>query len=169
MYFLWHRPFTWYIMYHNFWPCDLDLEVWPTFEKLKPQTRSDRAFILHSWKKKIFVCLVTKPYTWYHNVYLVTLTFKFDLLVKNSNLGCYSMMVATQRASLSSDNSYCTAHPQLCFLWFQFNIQDLLLCNQCDVGGRGVTIRMPHDTIRIENFGCDTILFDTIHICTVKR
>ena len=27
---------------------------------------------------------------------------------------------------------------------------------------------MPHDTIRIEIFGCDTILFDTIHICTVK-
>ena len=34
---------------------------------------------------------------------------------------------------------------------------------------RGVTIRMPHDTIHIEIFGCDTILFDTIHICTVKR
>ena len=33
---------------------------------------------------------------------------------------------------------------------------------------KGVTIRMPHDTIRIENFGCDTILFYTIHICTVK-
>ena len=33
---------------------------------------------------------------------------------------------------------------------------------------RGVTIRMPHDTIRIENSSCDTILFDTIHICTVK-
>ena len=25
------RPFTWY---HNFWPCDLDLEVWLTSEKL---------------------------------------------------------------------------------------------------------------------------------------
>ena len=29
--FLVTRPFTWY---HNFWPRDLDLEVWPTFEKL---------------------------------------------------------------------------------------------------------------------------------------
>ena len=27
------RPFTWY---HNFWACDLDLEVWPSFEKLEP-------------------------------------------------------------------------------------------------------------------------------------
>ena len=27
------RPFTWY---HNFWLCDLDLEVWPTFGKLQP-------------------------------------------------------------------------------------------------------------------------------------
>ena len=34
---------------------------------------------------------------------------------------------------------------------------------------RGVTIRTSHDSICIENFGCDTILFDTIHICTVKR
>ena len=33
---------------------------------------------------------------------------------------------------------------------------------------RGITIRMPHDTIRIENFGCDMILFDMIHICTLK-
>ena len=29
--FLVTRPFT---LYHNFWPRDLDLEVWPTFEKL---------------------------------------------------------------------------------------------------------------------------------------
>ena len=29
--FLVTRPLTWY---HNFWPCDLDLEVWPIFEKL---------------------------------------------------------------------------------------------------------------------------------------
>ena len=29
--FLVTRPFPWY---HSFWPHDLDLEVWPTFEKL---------------------------------------------------------------------------------------------------------------------------------------
>ena len=29
--FLVTSPFTWY---HNVWPCDRDLEVWPTFEKL---------------------------------------------------------------------------------------------------------------------------------------
>ena len=27
--FLVTRPFTWY---HNFWPCDLNLEVWPTLK-----------------------------------------------------------------------------------------------------------------------------------------
>jgi hypothetical protein len=25
------RAFLWYL---NFWPCDVDLEVWPTFQKL---------------------------------------------------------------------------------------------------------------------------------------
>ena len=34
----------------------------------------------------------------------VTLTLKFDLLVKNFNLGCYLMILATPL--LSSDNSY---------------------------------------------------------------
>ena len=37
---------------------------------------------------------------------IVTLTLKYDLLLKNVNLGCYIMMVAARRASLSSDNSY---------------------------------------------------------------
>ena len=37
---------------------------------------------------------------------LGTLTLKFDPLVKNFNLGCYLVMVAAQRASLASDNSY---------------------------------------------------------------
>ena len=36
---------------------------------------------------------------------LVTLTLKFELLVKNFNFGCYLVMVAARRASLSSDNS----------------------------------------------------------------
>ena len=35
----------------------------------------------------------------------MTLTLKFDLLVKNFNHGLYLMMVAARRASLSSDNS----------------------------------------------------------------
>ena len=37
---------------------------------------------------------------------LVTLTLKFDLLLKNFNRGCYFVMVTARRASLSSDNSY---------------------------------------------------------------
>ena len=38
--------------------------------------------------------------------YLVTLTLKFDLLLKNFNHGFYLVMVAARQASLSSDNSY---------------------------------------------------------------
>ena len=38
--------------------------------------------------------------------HLVFPTFLFYLLLKNFNLGCYLMMVAARRASLSSDNSY---------------------------------------------------------------
>ena len=36
----------------------------------------------------------------------MTLTLKFDLVLKNFNNGFYLVMVAAQRASLSSDNSY---------------------------------------------------------------
>ena len=36
----------------------------------------------------------------------VTLTLMFDLILKNLNLGCYLVMVAARRASLSSDNFY---------------------------------------------------------------
>ena len=46
--------------------------------------------------------LVSRPFTWYRNflpcnLYLVTLTLKFDL-------GCYLMIVSARRALLSSDN-----------------------------------------------------------------
>ena len=37
---------------------------------------------------------------------LVTLTLKFDLLLKNFNHGIYLVIVAARPASLSSDNSY---------------------------------------------------------------
>ena len=36
----------------------------------------------------------------------VTLILKFDLLLKSFNLGCYLVMVAARRTSLSYDNSY---------------------------------------------------------------
>ena len=50
---------------------------------------------------------MARPFTWDHNFWpCVTLTLNFDLLLKNFNNGCYSVMVAAQRASLSSDNSY---------------------------------------------------------------
>ena len=46
--FLVTRPFSWY---GNFWPCDLDLELWPTFQNFKIfhnfSTVRDRALIFH--------------------------------------------------------------------------------------------------------------------------
>ena len=38
--------------------------------------------------------------------YLVALILNFYLLLKNFNLGCYLVMFAARRASLSSDNSF---------------------------------------------------------------
>ena len=37
---------------------------------------------------------------------LSILTLKFDILLKNFDIGCYLVMVAARRALLSSDNSY---------------------------------------------------------------
>ena len=62
--FLVTRPFTWY---HNSWPCDIDLEVWPTFEKLY-------ITLVITFKPEVIglsyctcVFFVTRPFTWYHN------------------------------------------------------------------------------------------------------
>ena len=98
------RPFTWY---HNFLPHDLDLEVWLTLKK-----NLTLAITLLPGEIGLSYCtcvfLVTRPFTWCHNIFdLVTLTLKFDLLLKNFNHGFYLEKVATLRASLSSDNSYC--------------------------------------------------------------
>ena len=49
---------------------------------------------------------------------LVTLTLKFDLLLKNFNHGFYLVMVAARGASLSTDNSYWLL---LWNLWTEFN------------------------------------------------
>ena len=64
-------------------------------------TRRDRAFLLHmsiAWDKTFYVVQ--------NVIYIVTLTFRFDILLKNFNLGCYLIMVAARQAPLSSDNSY---------------------------------------------------------------
>jgi hypothetical protein len=44
--FLMTKPFYWY---QHFWPCDLDLEVWPTFQNIGNifWMASDRAFIFY--------------------------------------------------------------------------------------------------------------------------
>ena len=52
------------------------------------------------------VFLVTRPFTWYHNFWLRDLDLEVWPTCENLNLGCYLMMVAARRASLSSDNSY---------------------------------------------------------------
>ena len=79
--FLVMRPFTWY---YSFWPRDLDLEVWPTFENLNLSynflIRRDKAFILHVyslWQDLLHGTIVFD---------LVTLTLKFDLLLKTLTL-----------------------------------------------------------------------------------
>ena len=57
-------------------------------------------------------------FTWYQHFYFVTLTLKFDLILKIFNLGCYLVMVAAPRASLSSDNSYYDLpHTVYCFIF----------------------------------------------------
>ena len=60
------------------------------------QIRSDRAFILHIWIPSRDTIIV----------YLVILSLKFDLLLKNFNISYYLAMVAARRASWSSGNSY---------------------------------------------------------------
>ena len=95
--FLVTRPFTWYHIFFTLWPWPWSFIYFSKKFNLgnNIQTISDRAFILH-------VCIPCDN-TFYHNL---TLTLKFDLLMKNFNLGCYLVMVAARRASLSSDNSY---------------------------------------------------------------
>ena len=58
------RPFTWY---HVFLPCDLELEIWPTLEKLyhyhNSNTTWGRAFKFH-------MCIpYDKTFIWYHNLW----------------------------------------------------------------------------------------------------
>ena len=97
--FLVTRPF---ILYHKFWPWSLTY-FWKTLTlaiTFKPEV------IGLSYCTCVFI--VTRPFTWYHNIW----PCDFDLQVwptcENFNLGCYLMIVAARRASLSSDNSYCT-------------------------------------------------------------
>ena len=54
----------------------------------------EETFILH-----LFIP-VRRPFTWYHNFYLDTLTLKFDLFLKSFSLGCYLLMVVAKRALL---------------------------------------------------------------------
>ena len=71
--FLVARPFC---PYQKFWPCDLNLDFWPTFEKLNLNhnfwTKSDWALILHisnpcdktSLMIPIFLTLWPWPWLW---------------------------------------------------------------------------------------------------------
>ena len=81
-------------MVHNFWPRDVYLEVWTTFEKLylghNFLTRSDRAFVLllcsPSYKTFHMVWDCVSPRHGTVIIDLVTLSLKFDLLLKNFKL-----------------------------------------------------------------------------------
>ena len=70
------------------------------------------------------VFLVTRPFIWYHNFYLLTLTLKSDLLLKNFNLFRCLVIVAALWAMLSSDNSYMSS---LRDRYFIFGIYTLLI------------------------------------------
>ena len=76
-------PFT---SFHNIWLSDLDLEVWPTFQKLYPWPwlSNQKCYCFHiAYMHSLWQDLS------HHSIifYLVTLTLKFDLLFKNFNLG----------------------------------------------------------------------------------
>ena len=70
--FLLIRPFTWY---HNYWPCDLYLEVWPTFQKTLTLSITFKPEVIEL-SYCICVFLVTRPFTWYHNFWLCDLDLK---------------------------------------------------------------------------------------------
>ena len=57
------RPSTWY---HNYWPCDLDLELWPTFKKTLTFGITFLPEVI-GLSYCTYVLLVTKPFTLYHN------------------------------------------------------------------------------------------------------
>jgi hypothetical protein len=54
----WKRPF---FSYQNFWPCDLDLEVWPSFEKKSIWTLSFEPNVLELWNLR-YRCFMKTPF-----------------------------------------------------------------------------------------------------------
>ena len=56
---------------------------------------------------------------------LVTLTLKFDLFLKNFNLGCYLVMVAARRASSSDNSYYCLPSMDFVFIISPILISDI--------------------------------------------
>ena len=52
------------------------------------------------------IFLVTRLFTEYHNIWFWDLDLEFDPHLKNFDLGCYLVIVAARRASLSSGNFY---------------------------------------------------------------
>jgi hypothetical protein len=92
--------FTWVFLvtrsfhgYQNFWPCDLDLNVWLIknfnlgYNFQMVCTRTD---ISHECTLRQNLFMGTKIFD------LVTLTLVFDLLIKNFNLGYNIWMVSTR-------------------------------------------------------------------------
>jgi hypothetical protein len=81
-------PFIWY---QDFLPCDLDLELWPSFEKKALfWTISFEPNVWGLWYLR-YRWIMKKPLFWFQDFDLVTLNLNFDLVLKNFNLG-YNML-----------------------------------------------------------------------------
>ena len=87
---LWY--FTWVFLvirpfceYYYFWPCDLDLGVWPIFLKTLTLLKTFEQWVLELWYFT-WVSVVIRPFCGSIIFDLVTLTLEFDLLFKNLDL-----------------------------------------------------------------------------------
>jgi hypothetical protein len=75
---LWHlryrcimkRPFFWY---RDFWPCDLDQELWPSFEKSLTWAISFEPNVLELWYYR-YRCIMKRPFFWYQDFWPWSLT-----------------------------------------------------------------------------------------------
>ena len=99
-------------------PCDKTFQMVPYYLTLWPWPWSLTYFwktltLAITFKPEVIglsyctcVFLVTRPFTWYHNFRPYDFNLEVWPTCENFNLGCYLMIVAARRASLSSDNSY---------------------------------------------------------------
>jgi hypothetical protein len=74
---------------YSFWPVHLSVCL-----SVSKDLNIGHIFWMVSDRDFICVFLMTRPFNWYQNFDLVTLTLKFDPLFKNFNIGCIFWMVS---------------------------------------------------------------------------